>query len=195
MDRGWVERSQTDSDPDDLVTLARNGDRGAFGELVRRHQHEVYTLALRLVRDRELAADVSQDAFVRAWRAMPGFRGDAKFSTWLHRITVNTAWTHRTKQNRVRLDPLDDLHIEPVSSSIDPVRAGESVAAAPHIEQALLALTESVRSVVVLKDVYDWSHGEIAEHLEISVTAAKVRLHRGRKELRHRLADLYEVSP
>lgn len=180
------------SDPNDLVDLARSGDRNAFGELVRIHQHGVYTLAVRLVRDKDLAADVAQDAFVRAWRAMPSFRGDAKFSTWLHRITVNTAWTHRAKQNRVRLDALDALHTEPVSNALDPVRAGESASAAPHIEEALLDLSGSVRAVVVLKDVYGWSHGEIADHLDISVTAAKVRLHRGRKELRHQLAHLQE---
>jgi RNA polymerase sigma-70 factor (ECF subfamily) len=173
-----------ETEPHDLVERARNGDREAFGELVRLHQHEVYTLAVRLVRDRDQALDVSQDAFVRAWRAMPNFRGDAKFSTWLHRITVNTAWTHRAKRNRVRIDPLDDLHVEPVSPSIDPIRAGESASASPQIEKALLSLTDSVRSVVVLKDVYDWTHAEIAQHLDISVTAAKVRLHRGRKDLR-----------
>jgi len=172
----------------DLVERARQGDRDAFGELVRIHQHEVYTLAVRLVRDRDQASDVAQDAFVRAWRAMPKFRGDAKFSTWIHRITVNTAWTHRSKQKRIRLDPLDSLPADPEAVSLDPVRAGESALAGPQIERALMELSESIRSVVVLKDIYDWSHSEIAEHLGISVTAAKVRLHRGRKELRAKLA-------
>jgi RNA polymerase sigma-70 factor (ECF subfamily) len=179
-------------EPNDLVERARQGDRDAFGELVRQHQHEVYTLAVRLVRDRDLAADVAQDALVRAWRAMPNFRGEAKFSTWLHRITVNTAWTHRTKRNRVRIDPLDSLAADPIASTIDPLRAAEAASAAPEIESALMSLTESVRVVVVLKDVYDWSHADIAEHLDITVTAAKVRLHRGRKHLRHVLAPLAE---
>lgn len=173
--------------PDDLVERARAGDRDAFGELVRIHQHEVYTLAVRLVHDRDLAADVTQDAFVRAWRAMPKFRGDAKFSTWLHRITVNTAWTHRTRRNRVRLDPLESLAAEPESTFLDPIRAGESAILAPTIADALASLSASVRAVVVLKDIYDWSHAEIADHLDITVTAAKVRLHRGRKELRESL--------
>lgn len=187
MEREQVEPLQ----PEDLIARAKRGDRDAFGELVALHQHEVFTLAVRLVRDRDLAADVSQDAFIRAWRAMPKFRGDAKFSTWLHRITVNTAWTHRTKQNRVRLDPLDTLVSEPQATTLDPVRAGEAAGAAPKIEEALLQLTPSVRAVVVLKDVYGWTHSEIAEHLTISVTAAKVRLHRGRKELRQ-LLDGYQ---
>ncbi|NHZ71000.1 MAG: sigma-70 family RNA polymerase sigma factor [Proteobacteria bacterium] len=174
--------------PHDLVERACQGDRDAFGELVRIHQHEVYTLAVRLVRDRDQAADVAQDAFVRAWRAMPKFRQDAKFSTWIHRITVNTAWTHRARQKRVRLDSLDALVEHPESSSLDPVRAGEAASAAPEIEAALMDLSSSIRAVVVLKDIYDWSHGEIADHLGISITAAKVRLHRGRKELRSKLA-------
>ncbi len=186
-----MQREQVEpQDPHDLVNRARDGDREAFGELVRIHQHEVYTLAVRLIRDRDMASDVSQEAFIRAWRAMPNFRGDAKFSTWLHRITVNTAWTHRTKQNRVRLDPLDGLNSEPESTSLDPITAGEAASARPEIENALLELTEPIRAVVVLKDVYDWSHTEIAEHLDISVTAAKVRLHRGRKTLRSKLAHL-----
>jgi RNA polymerase sigma-70 factor (ECF subfamily) len=149
MERERVESIQ----PQDLVEKAKLGDSEAFGELVAQHQHEVFTLAVRLMRDRDLAADVSQDAFIRAWRAMPKFRGDAKFSTWMHRITVNTAWTHRSKQKRVRLDPLESMAVEP------------------------------------------WSHSEISDHLDISVTAAKVRLHRGRKELRHLLDGYQDGAP
>lgn len=190
MERERVEHPQ----PNELVELARAGDRDAFGELVRRHQHEVYTLAVRLVHDRDLASDVTQDAFVRAWRAMPKFRGDSKFSTWLHRITVNTAWTHRTRNNRVRLDPLESLAADPEADVLEPERAGEAAMVAPTIEDALAQLSASVRSVVVLKDIYDWTHAEIADHLDISVTAAKVRLHRGRKELRQRLRSWRDAS-
>lgn len=191
MERERVEQPQ----PHDLVERARAGDRDAFGELVRIHQHEVYTLAVRLVHDRDLASDVTQDAFIRAWRAMPQFRGDSKFSTWMHRITVNTAWTHRTRRNRVRLDPLESLPADPEARTLAPERAGESALAAPSIESALADLSASVRAVVVLKDIYDWTHAEIAEHLDISVTAAKVRLHRGRKELRQRLRPWREDPP
>ena len=184
MERERVEPVQSSQD---LIDRAQQGDRDAFGELVAQHQHEVFTLAVRLMRDRDLAADVSQDAFIRAWRAISNFRGDAKFSTWMHRITVNTAWTHRSKQKRVRLDPLESMSSEPQATTLDPVRAGEAVSASPRIEVALMQLSLSIRAVVVLKDVYGWSHSEIADHLDISVTAAKVRLHRGRKELRHLL--------
>ena len=171
-------------DEENVVDAARDGDRGAFAELVRAHQSEVFTLALRLVRDREIAADVAQEAFIRAWRAIPRFRADARFSTWMHRITVNTAFSHRAKQRRSHAAPLDEMHIEPEAQGIGPERAGESAVMRPVIESALQKLSQPVRSVVVLKDVYDWSHAEIAEHLGITVTAAKVRLHRGRRKLR-----------
>jgi RNA polymerase sigma-70 factor (ECF subfamily) len=194
MERERVQHLEPHDGSHRLVEQARAGDRDAFGELVRIHQHEVYTLAVRLVHDRDLASDVTQDAFVRAWRAMPNFRGEAKFSTWLHRITVNTAWTHRTRRDRVRLDPLDSLRADPESESLEPERAGESVLVAPSIEDALSSLSVPVRTVVVLKDIYDWTHAEIADHLDISVTAAKVRLHRGRKELRRRLRSWSEGS-
>jgi len=177
---------------DDLVADARNGDRESFAELVRAHQHEVFTLALRIVSERELAADVAQEAFVRAWRAMPGFRADARFSTWMHRITVNTAFTHAARRRRRRAEPLQDLHHEPEADGLTPERAGESAAVRSDLEAALGSLSDGVRAVVVLKDVYDWPHADIAEHLGISVTATKVRLHRGRRALRDLLWDLGE---
>ncbi len=170
-----------------LVRLAALGDDAAFGELVRLHQHEVYTVAVRMVSDRELAYDVSQEAFVRAWRAIPRFRGDAKFSTWMHRITVNTALTHLERRKRTKTDALDAMHVDPAADGLTPERAGESAAMRPHLETALGDLADPLRRVVVLKDVYGWSHAEISEHLEISITAAKVRLHRGRKVLRSAL--------
>ena len=170
-----------------LVRLAALGDDAAFGELVRIHQHEVYTVAVRMVSDRELAYDVSQEAFVRAWRAIPRFRGDAKFSTWMHRITVNTALTHLERRKRTKTDALDAMYVDPEADGLTPERAGESAAMRPHLETALGDLAVPLRTVVVLKDVYGWSHAEISEHLEISITAAKVRLHRGRKVLRSAL--------
>lgn len=178
----------------ELLHQAQQGDQAAFSELVRLHQDEVFTLALRLVADRELAADISQEAFVRAWRALPNFRGDAKFSTWMHRITVNVAWTQRRKQKRHQADPIDESFVEPVAESISPERAAESAAIQSQLREALRDLPKPTRTVVVLKDVYGWTHGEIADHLGISVTAAKVRLHRGRKHLRDRLWAEVEAS-
>lgn len=182
-----MSQEEVRSDNGDLLSRAQAGDRVAFSDLVRLHQDEVYTLALRLVADRELAADISQEAFVRAWRALPNFRGDAKFSTWMHRITVNVAWTQRRKQRKHRADSIDESFTEPVADTISPERAAESAAIQGRLRDALQRLTKPTRTVVVLKDVYGWTHAEIADHLEITVTAAKVRLHRGRKQLRDQL--------
>jgi RNA polymerase sigma-70 factor (ECF subfamily) len=180
-----VEGSEIES----LVNAARNGDVGAFGRLVELHQHEVFGLAVRLVGDREMAADVAQEAMIRAWRALPKFRGDAAFSTWLHRITVNTAWTLRSRSKRNTADPLDEIGDVADTSWLTPERAGEAAMLRDALRMALGRLPEVHRTLVVLKDVEGWTHGEIAETLGISVTAAKVRLHRAHVKLREYLKE------
>jgi RNA polymerase sigma-70 factor (ECF subfamily) len=150
-------------------------------------------LALRLVVDRELAADVSQEAFIRAWRALPNFRGDAAFSTWLHRITVNVAWTLKKRKARHAALPLDESP-EPadVGHGSDPVYAVENIELRARLARALNDLTPAQRSVVVLKDVYGWTHNEVADSLGVTVTAAKVRLHRAHLKLREQLHEIEE---
>ena len=168
----------------ELIARARSGDRAAFGALVRAHQDEVYTLARRLVGDPHLAADVAQEALIRAWRALPNFRGDAKFSTWLYRITVNTSWTHKKRAARHRTSDIED-HFD-LAAPVDathPEKAGELLELRGKLRKALDRLPNAQREVVVLKDVYGWSHTEIADSMGISVTAAKVRLHRARARL------------
>lgn len=176
----------------ELIARAQEGDKAAFAALVRAHQDEVYTLARRLVGDPHLAADVSQEALVRAWRALPRFRGEAKFSTWLHRITVNTAWTHKDRVRRASALPLDDYYDLPaLPSPYDPETAGELVELRGRLRDALDRLPEGQRQVVVMKDVHGWSHQEIAAAMDITVTAAKVRLHRARATL---AKDLEETA-
>lgn len=182
--RGEVERV----DDAGLVERAAAGDDAAFAELVRRHRGEVFRLALRMVSDRELAADVTQEAMVRAWRALPRFRGEAAFSTWLHRITVNTAWTQRRKALRHASEPLEHAEARASLGSASQLeRVGETLDMRARLEAALGKLPVGMRAVVVLKDVYGWSHAEIARSLGITVTAAKVRLHRGRLRLQAEL--------
>ena len=179
---------RVEHDVEHLVGRAQAGDQGAFGELVRIHQHEVFTLAVRLVGDRTLAADVAQEAFVRAWKAIGRFRGDAAFSTWLHRITVNAAWTQRTRAKRHQVHDLDAVREMPDSDlRSSPELAGERAELRMVLGGALNRLPQQQRAVVVLKDIYGWSHQEIAESLSISVTAAKVRLHRAHVRLRQML--------
>jgi RNA polymerase sigma-70 factor (ECF subfamily) len=175
MISGAVEREEGE-----LVARARNGDREAFGELVWRHQDAVYTLALRLV-GRDLAADVAQEALLRAWRAMPRFRGDAAFSTWIYRITVNCAWTMRKRVARHQTQPLED---DVEDRGLRPERAGELADIRSSLNSAVAALTAGQRTVLVLRDVQGWSNAEVARELGITETTAKVRLHRARRRMR-----------
>jgi RNA polymerase sigma-70 factor (ECF subfamily) len=182
MISGGVER-----DENELIELARRGDSDAFGELVWRYRDTVYTLAVRLVGP-DLAPDVTQEALIRAWRAMPRFRGEAALGTWLHRITVNTAWTMRRRAARHETLELDDTFVDPAAG---PERAGELAEVRAELGSAISRLTPGQRVVLVLRDVYGWSHAEVGRELGITQTTAKVRLHRARKRLR----TLLEESP
>jgi RNA polymerase sigma-70 factor (ECF subfamily) len=175
MTAGAVEREERE-----LVSRAREGDREAFGELVWRHQDAVYTLALRLV-GRDLAPDVVQEALLRAWRAMPCFRGEAAFSTWIYRITVNCAWTMRKKMARHQAQPLED---DVEDGGLRPERAGELADTRAGLSRAVAALTSGQRAVLVLRDVHGWTNAEVAHELGITETTAKVRLHRARRRMR-----------
>ena len=170
---------------DRLVASAREGDRAAFDELVRRTYVDTYTLAMRLTANEEDARDVVQESYLRAWKGIKRFRGDAQFSTWLYRITANAAATLVQKRRRRRAESLDTVD-EPIDTSIEgqPEAAAESAIGLEDLARAVAALPPKLRSIVVLKDVYGLSHEAIAEDLGISVAAAKVRLHRGRKRLR-----------
>jgi RNA polymerase sigma-70 factor (ECF subfamily) len=175
-----------------LIDRARDGDTEAFGELAWRYRDTVYTLAVRLVGP-DLAADVAQEALIRAWRAMPRFRGEAAFGTWLHRITVNTAWTLRKRAARHDSLELDERVIDTTidHSATGPEKAGEMIDLRNGLRQAIEQLSPGQRAVLVLRDVYGWSHAEVARELGITHTTAKVRLHRARKRLR----SLLETTP
>jgi RNA polymerase sigma-70 factor (ECF subfamily) len=192
-----MDRHQPTGEPDELaelVDVARNGDRGAFDELVRRTYVDVYTLAFRLTSHEEDARDVVQEAYLRAWKGLRRFRGDSRFSTWLYRITANTAFTHVQKRHRHRTTSLDGVE-EPADACSDalPEIVADSTAGLEQLAEALEHLPEGARGVVILKDVYGLSHEAIADELGISVAAAKVRLHRGRKRLRELLDEQAEA--
>ena len=172
----------------DLVAAAKDGDRSAFDELVRRTYAETYTLAYRLTGDEEDARDVVQEAYLRAFRGIRRFRGDASFSTWLYRITANCASSHVMRRWKGRHDTLDeDAQVPDLDAERDPeVRAGMTFER-DRIGAALRELPPRLRAVVVLRDIYDLPHEAIAAELGITEGAAKVRLHRARRKLRERL--------
>ena len=170
---------------EDLVDAARGGDRAAFDALVRATYVDTYTLAHRLTGDDEDARDVVQDAYLRAFRGLRRFRGDAQFATWMYRITANCASTHLGRRHRHRHEQLDDdLPVDDPRPTHDPVGRSEHADLRERVRQALGALPPKLRAVVVLRDIYDLPHEAIAAELGISESAAKVRLHRARRKLR-----------
>lgn len=174
-----------DAELDDLVEAARDGQVHAFEELVRRTSSDAYTLARRLVSDDDDARDVVQEAYLRAYRALGSFRGDAQFSTWLYRITANCASTHLGRRRRHRHDELDEeVEVPDPKPEHDPAAAADATLLRERLEAAVAELPPRLRAVVVLRDIYDLSHAEIAQQLAISESAAKVRLHRARRRLR-----------
>jgi RNA polymerase sigma-70 factor, ECF subfamily len=177
--------------PDELVAAAREGDRAAFEALVRATMADTYTLALRLTGDEEDARDVVQEAYLRAYRAIGRFRGDAAFTTWLYRITANCASTSLGRRSRHRHEPLgDDPPVPDEHPDTDPLAMATAGALRDRVTDALADLPPRLRAVVVLRDVYDLPHEAIAAELGISVPAAKVRLHRARRRLREQLFPL-----
>lgn len=178
-----------------LVERARLGDREAFEELVRLTYTELFALAYRLVGNEDDACDVLQDSYLRAYRSIESFRGDAAVSTWLYRITANCASTHLSRRRRVRHDHIDDAeHPADLRVTVDPEAMAGLSAERSRVATALGALPPRLRSVVVLRDIYDLSHEAIAQELGISEATAKVRLHRARKKLRERLFPVAEES-
>ena len=184
--RGGADRVPVDA-PDELTTLvdaARSGDRPAYDELVRRTWSGTYALAHRLTGDHDDALEVCQEAYLRAHRALRRFRGEARFTTWLYRITANCAATHIGRRRRHVHDDLDSIDPEDRSPHHDPSARAETAQLRDRVRAAIAALPPRLRAVVVLRDIYDLSHEAIAAELGISVPAAKVRLHRARRRLR-----------
>jgi RNA polymerase sigma-70 factor (ECF subfamily) len=172
----------------DLVAAAKDGDREAFEELVRVTYADTYTLAFRITGDEEDARDVTQEAYLRAYRGLKRFRGDAQFSTWMYRITANCAATALGRRKRDRHDQLfDDAPLADERPDIDPQARADASSLRDRVSVALASLPPRLRAVVVLRDVYDLPHEEIAAELGISESAAKVRLHRARRKLREQV--------
>ena len=182
-----------DVDPE-VVRACQRGEAGALDALVRATYADVYALAFRLVRDRDEAADVTQEVFVRVMRSVVGFRGESAFGTWLHRVTVNTALTSLRKRSR-RAQPGREAFAAPdsidtlVDQDAGPEERAERAELLARAEAAVAALPESSRTIVVLRDVEGLSTAEVAAATGLSETAVKVRLFRARERLRASLAD------
>jgi RNA polymerase sigma-70 factor (ECF subfamily) len=169
-----------------LVSRAREGDGDAFRALVDAYKHRVFGLALRIVRSREEAEEVAQDAFLRAWRALPAFRGDARFSTWLYRIVMRRAMDsaaaiRRRRAREIEIDGVDAGDMEDTGNTGGPLVED---ARARRLEALIARLPEGQRTVVTLYYYQDRSIEEVARALSIPDGTVKTHLHRARAALR-----------
>jgi len=168
----------------ELLAACRRGDRRAFEELVELTHRRVYSLAFRLTGDRTEAEDVAQEAYLRMFRGLAGFREEARFETWMHRIVTNCAISMGKRRGRFG----DVLASEPEDVPV-PDTTAPTFAERDLLSRALAELPEGQRVVLVLKDVYGLSCREIGEEVGIEEGAVKVRLHRARKRLRELLDE------
>jgi RNA polymerase sigma-70 factor (ECF subfamily) len=186
-----------DADDRTLVERCRRGDLSAFEPLVERYRERVWRLAYHYLRDREEAWDVAQEAFVRAWQALPSFRGQSAFYTWLFRIAVNVA-TDRARQRAAQgralgteRVPAEDWERLMVAQEGGPEDTAARAEQRRRIRQALAALPDHHRTIIMLSDVEGLSYREIAEVLEIPMGTVMSRLHHARKRLRQVLGPLF----
>ncbi len=191
---------QVCDDDIELVGRARSGDDSALTELYRRHERRVYNLALRTLGNHWDAADVAQETFIKAFRNLDSFKGEARFGTWLHRIAVNAAYDHlrRHKPEPMEAEIIDDLSgpsgaaavVATGRHGIDPAMDGLS---AP-LRTALMELDEGFRFAVVLCDLLGFPYVEAAEILGVQEGTIKSRIFRAREALATALvASGYEV--
>ena len=172
--------------PPELIDRCRSGDQAAWDELVAATHREVYTLCLRILRDPDDAAEATQDAYLKAWRGLKGFRGDSLFSTWMYRVATNAALSksRSRKRRRDHETGTDDETLGRLPAGASTEDAADARLDLNAVESALSTLPEHYRSALVLKDVYGFSIEEVAAQLKISETAAKVRVHRARKKVK-----------
>lgn len=172
-------------DPD-LVARARSGDERAMGALVDRHHGSVFRTALAIVRDEDLAADAAQDAFLKAFRGLDGFRGDAAFRTWLLAIAANEARTLLRRVGRRRETALDD--VGPLQApEMSPAEAAILHVEAARVRRSLAALPEKQRLAVTLRLEEGLSFREVGEVIGSSEGAARVNYFHGVRRLREML--------
>jgi RNA polymerase sigma-70 factor (ECF subfamily) len=176
-----------------LVERSQGGDREAFEELVRRHADRLYAVVLRFVADGEEAQDVTQEAFLRAWRSIGRFRGRSQFFTWLYRIGINEA--KRRAGRRPPAELFASLDSDPVPEAPDwseaPQLRLEQSGLRDVLERAVRELPPRYRATVVLRDVEGLSTREAAEVMELSEAAFKSRLHRARLAVRRSLEEYF----
>jgi len=186
----------------ELVKRTQRGDQAAFDLLVRKHQHKVAALIGRYVADRSAVEDVAQETFVRVWRAIGNFRGDAQFSTWLHRIAVNTAKNYLTA--RSRRPPGEDIDIADAElfdsgAALRDVDTPEHELMRQELEQTLMravqALPEDLRLAITLREVDGMSYEAISERMDCPIGTVRSRIFRAREAIDREMKPLLDIQP
>ncbi|HLI57839.1 MAG TPA: RNA polymerase sigma factor [Actinomycetota bacterium] len=183
--------------PSEVIEACKQGRPEGFEQLIRLTERDVYSLALRLTGNPDDAADVTQETYIRLLRSIRSFRGEAKFSTWLYRVTSSVAITTLRKRSRRRKEvPLEGVEWQdwPAGPVGEPAAELDRRLLADRLDSALATLPDGYRSVVVMRDVYGLGLEEVGEALGISAGAAKVRLFRARQKLKELLFDEAPVS-
>jgi RNA polymerase sigma-70 factor (ECF subfamily) len=165
-----------------LTAWARQGRLDAFEELSRRHYRALYRVALRMLGDVGDAEDATQEAFERAWLALPGFEGRAAFRTWIYRILTNVCLKNRQRRRHLPLS-LDEARDAPDTPQCEPEEIVERADRNRALHRAIAALPPEQRSPLILREYAGCSYEEIAQILGISMAAVRGRLHRARAEL------------
>lgn len=173
-----------DSTDRELIERAREGDQSAFGTLVGRYRGRTWAVCLRIAGNPHDAEDALQNALTAAWQNLGSFRGDAKFSTWLHRIAANAALAVIRKR-RETPDENVDVNLASTAPPID-----ERVAVVEAVQSALAALPEAFREAIVLREYAELTYADIAAHQNVPVQTVKSRISRGRTQLREILAPV-----
>lgn len=180
-----------------LIKRVQQGDRSAFDLLVVKYQHKILKLIMRYVRDSSEALDVAQEAFLKAYRAAPSFRGDSAFYTWLYRIAINTAKNHLVAAGRrpmhYNLDTQDPEQVE-VLSDLRELDTPEGLAQAEEIREAvnraIRGLPEELRTAILLREIEGMSYEEIAQTMECPVGTVRSRIFRAREAIDREIAPL-----
>ncbi len=180
-----------------LVERVQKGDNGAFDLLVLKYQHKIVNLVMRYVRDPELAQDITQEAFIKAYRALPRFRGDSAFYTWLYRIAVNTAKNYLAAQRRrpmdIELDSQDSEQYE-LHAKLKDTDTPEGITLSNElmgiVERAIDALPEDLRTAIILRELEGMSYEEIAQTMECPVGTVRSRIFRARDAISKKVGSL-----
>lgn len=191
------ENQEPEVEDNDLVRLAQEGDTDAFSTLVERYHSRIYTLTFQMTSSREDAEDLTQEVFVKAFEALPRFKGKSSFYTWLYRIGINKTINYRKKRNRNRPVSLDAMEQEVRSeesyhafnSKGSPLRNVSLGELQKKLNEAMEGLSEKHRTVVVMHDMQGMPHDEIAKVVGVSVGTVRSRLFYARRQLQAELGD------